>query len=80
VHWAQGFTNWVDIMCSVFMKISRDAEIMTVSVLLILLKWCMGRYAPGVRAFITAMRCRAKRHVLCPKYITNLIKTRLSLD
>ncbi len=80
VHWAQGFTGWVDIMFSVFMKISQDAEILIASVLLILLKWRMGTYAPGVRANTAAMRCRAKWHVLHPKYITNLIKTLLSLD
>jgi LexA-binding, inner membrane-associated putative hydrolase len=78
VHWAEGFTNWSDVMCSVFAKTPRDADIITVSVLLILLKWWMGRYAPVVRVFATAMRCCAKLHVLRLKYITNLIKTRLS--
>ena len=80
VHWAGGFTNWADVMCSVFMKISRDAGIMTASVLLILLKWGMGRYAPGVLNFAAATRWSAKWRVLRPKYIRNLIKTRLSLD
>ena len=78
VHWAEGFTNWSDVMCSVFVKTPRDADIITASVLLILLKWWIRRYAPGVRVFATAMRCRAKLRILRPKYITNLIKTRLS--
>jgi hypothetical protein len=67
-------------MCSVFMKIFRDADIMTASASLILIKWWMGRYAPGVRAFVTAMRSRLKRHIVRPNQITNLIKTRLSLE
>ena len=74
VHWAEGFTNWADVMCSVFMRISRDAGIMTASVLLILLKWWRGKYAPGVRAFATAMRCCAKRHVFRPKNVNGFDK------
>ena len=73
VHWAQGFTNWVDIMCSVFIKTSQDAEIITASALLILLKRYTKRYAPGGKAITSAMRYRMKRYVLLPKYLTNLI-------
>ena len=75
VYWAPGFTNWIDIMYSVFTQISQDAEIIMASTMLILLKWFTGKYASWMRTVASETSCRSKRYVL---FLTGCLKSHFS--